>query len=247
MPHLIAMTPCELRDAVEKKAVLILPLGSVEFHGNHLPLGTDTYLAQGVAEWFADEPGVVVAPTIVYAPTGYAVSGPEKGTMDVRPESFYRYLFDVLQSIVEMGFRSIVVLCHHQSLEGVSAKAAEMAVAELFCGLTGQEGRGWWTAQYHTASSRFPDIRVVNTTLGEETRIWPGHGGAGETQGMLAMRPELVRMEYLAEQDFPWNWSGEKTAADASAEAAREDVQYLKEKWRVYLSEMRSVQNLEQK
>ena len=66
-----------------------------------------------------------------YGPTGYALSGPEHGTLDVRGEEFSGYVKEVLRNLWEMGWQRIVVMIHHQGMDGPEALAFRKAGAEL--------------------------------------------------------------------------------------------------------------------
>ena len=62
------MTWEEFRDNVNSGTVIVVPVGSTELEGTHLPLGVDTIMADGVAAKLAGEPGVLIGPTL---PNGY--------------------------------------------------------------------------------------------------------------------------------------------------------------------------------
>ena len=98
--YLKTMRPAEIRDAVERDLPLILPIGCVECHGHHLPVGCDTLIAEEVARRVEQRIECVIAPTVDYGPTGYDVSGPELGTMDVATEELLSYARGVLRSLL---------------------------------------------------------------------------------------------------------------------------------------------------
>jgi hypothetical protein len=66
MTRLDDLTWPECRSYVQQDGRLLLPVGTCEQHGPHLPLGTDTWIAEHVAAWLSDEAGVLVAPTVAY-------------------------------------------------------------------------------------------------------------------------------------------------------------------------------------
>ncbi len=108
----------EIAEYVKKDALIILPVGTTEEHGHHLPLSTDSTIAEGfakaIAEKIQDEIPVLVMP-VVWA--GYSPNSMGKwpGTMMVRPEVFIEYVHDILASVVRSGFKKIVMLdCHGQ-------------------------------------------------------------------------------------------------------------------------------------
>ncbi len=56
----------EVKEKIEKSKVAILPIGAVEAHGPHLPLGTDNFLAERLSERVAEKTGALVLPTLPY-------------------------------------------------------------------------------------------------------------------------------------------------------------------------------------
>ena len=78
-------------------------MGSVEFHGFHLPLGTDSYITEMVASGIEKRLNAVVAPTVHLCPTGFAVSGPEQGTTDIDVELFVRWCRTLVSNYCRMG------------------------------------------------------------------------------------------------------------------------------------------------
>jgi len=78
-------------------------------------------------------------------PTGYAVTGPDQGTLDVSTERFGRHVKDVLSSFWEIRFGWIVICVHHQQMDGPEALAIRQAAAEVIFEKTHAErGDAWW-------------------------------------------------------------------------------------------------------
>ena len=222
MPYLQDMCPAQLRQAQEETWPLLIGAGTIEYHGSQLPLGTDLLLVEGLLRGIEKRTAAVVAPSFAYSPTGYAVSGPEQGTVDVSTASFMRYCGEVLQSYEQMGFGRIWVFVHHQG-ENIG-HMLKTAVTDFQMYRAAQElGPGWWTAR----RSRTPqtEIRVVEAFRGYAA--FGGHGGQGETQGILALYPHLVHMEQLQEEEAWWN----RTAPLADEETARREMEELMEEW----------------
>lgn len=87
------MRPHQLRDAVARGLPLLVPAGCIELHGPHMALGHDTLIVEAVCERLAQRLPCVIAPSIEYGPTGYALSGPEGGTIDVDYAGYYETSF----------------------------------------------------------------------------------------------------------------------------------------------------------
>ena len=150
--YLQEMRPEELMHAVTEGWPLLVPAGCIEYHGPHLPLGTDTFIAEELCRRLAQRMPVVIAPSLAYGATGYAVSGPEQGTMDVDNEALEAYVKSVLRAFCALGFRRIAVAIFHQGMEGPLALACKKAAAELAFELGREEGgRGGGGAGPHPA------------------------------------------------------------------------------------------------
>ena len=106
----------EIEEYVKQNAVIILPVGTTEEHGHHLPVSTDAMIARK----FGDEMGkalegkvpVLVMETINYGFSMSIVRG-WPGCPNVDTRTFADYIFNITDSLVQMGFRKIVMLdCH---------------------------------------------------------------------------------------------------------------------------------------
>lgn len=216
MPYLQNMTPKALREAVAANRPLLIAVGTIEYHGSQLPVGTDLMIVEGVLRGIEKKAPVVIAPSFIYSPNGYAVSGPEKGTVDISVDCFINHTAEILLAYSRMGFRDIRVFVHHQG--GNIGKFVETAILKI--GMYNHQnvlGDGWWT------DGKNPDmanIRVQATVIGDEEirRAFGGHGGRGETQAIMATNPELVKMDELTENE-PW-WNETVSEADEAHAAA---------------------------
>ena len=142
LQHLL---PHQLEVAIDEGWPLLVPAGCVEYHGPHLPLGVDTLVVEELCRRTAARTKAVVAPPFWYGPTGYAVTGPDQGTVDVSTERFGRHAKDVLTSFWEIGFKWIVVCIHHQQLDGPEALALRQAAVEVtFEKTLSDRGKSWW-------------------------------------------------------------------------------------------------------
>jgi len=218
------MRPDQVQKAIADDLPLLLPAGCVECHGWHGPLGTDTIVVEELCRAIAERLPVVIAPTIDYGPTGWAVSGPELGTMDMDGNVFYGYVKEVLRSFLLMGWRRIFVIIHHQGMDGPEALAFRKAATELAFELMRQErGLGWWgktpPEQHGNVWAR---IRVMPSVLPEAQKICRGdHAAHFETSLMLYLCPEGVD---LTKAQAPTFWYAEQHGhARPAREATRED------------------------
>lgn len=220
--------PHQLKQALDEGWPLLVPTGCIEYHGPHMALGLDTLLVEELLSRVAARVQAIVAPPFWYGPTGYAVSGPEQGTVDVSTERFGRHVKDVLHSFWDMGWRWIVVAVHHQQMDGPEALAIRQAAAEVTFERTHAErGHAWWgKAPLATGDTVFERIQVWPSVLpaaaekaGAGARVMADHAGFYETSLLLAAHPELVDMARLG-MGAPWYCTAPGSRArEASVEA----------------------------
>lgn len=105
----------EINDAVDLGKVCIVPCGSVEQHGPHLPLDVDIVCPQGIAYGAGRQvpDRLLVLPPVWYGYTGHVMDFP--GTINTHYETFIRQVLDITKSLAYHGFRKIVLLNGHGS------------------------------------------------------------------------------------------------------------------------------------
>ncbi|MEU4383065.1 creatininase family protein [Micromonospora echinofusca] len=194
----------ELAAVAEAADFAVLPVGAVEWHGPHLPLGTDLILAEGFAAESAlggDDaapsgggtttpaggaagPRGVLFPAVPYAACP-GQTRPWPGTVAIRPEIAVGYLADVIEGIVAAGFPRLLIVNGHDANMSTVRAAME------------------WVSGRRAAS-----LLLVNwfqlVTPAETTELYGplparGHGGAYETSGVLGFDPDAVRLDAVAD------------------------------------------------
>jgi len=101
----------EIGELIKRKGCAILPVGAVEAHGPHLPLGTDNLLAERLAERLAELTDSLALPTLPYGQVWSLQHFP--GSLSVSNEALIRILYDIGESLVRQGFRIFVMLNGH--------------------------------------------------------------------------------------------------------------------------------------
>jgi creatinine amidohydrolase len=178
MARLADMTTDEVaRQLSEGPVVALVPVGSVEPHGPHLPLSTDTRISEAAAGLAAERlegQGVraLVAPPIPYGVTRFAEGF--AGAVSVRAEALTVFLREVVEGLLETGFRHVCLVNNH--LEPAHDAAVRAAVANLGA----------------RASVACPLTRRWARTLSDEFKSGACHAGEYETSLMLAAAPEAV-------------------------------------------------------
>ncbi|MGD8366720.1 MAG: creatininase family protein [Desulfobacterales bacterium] len=123
-----AMTSEAFAKAAGDDAVVVIPLGSTELEGSHLPLGVDTIVADGVARRLDGEPGVLIGPTL---PIGYSKWFlPFAGTITLETETLIRVLTEYVESLMTAGIRRFVFLNAHKGNNACIESSARRLVAE---------------------------------------------------------------------------------------------------------------------
>ncbi|MEZ4359925.1 MAG: creatininase family protein [Kofleriaceae bacterium] len=179
-PHaLAAYTTAELAALLAARAVALLPVGSVEPHGPHLPLATDTIISEAACARAAPrlerELGVraLIAPAVPYGVTDYAAGF--AGAVSIPAAALTAYLGAVVDALRAAGFAHVCVVNNHLEPEH---DAAIRAV------LTPARGRG--------VSVACPLTRRWARTLSVEFKSGACHAGQYETSIVLAAAPTLV-------------------------------------------------------
>jgi creatinine amidohydrolase len=182
VPHLSSLTWPAFRSlAASGRLVAILPLGAVEAHGPHLPLGTDIVIAEamaraGGARLIARGFDAVILPTLPVAPAPFAAAF--AGTIDIAAAATATTLEGIARSMARHGARAVVVANAHHDPAHVAAIRDVVAQLE-------RDG---------TAVLLFPDLtrRRWATRLTEEFQSGACHAGRYETSVVLAAAPGTV-------------------------------------------------------
>jgi len=180
------MTWEEVRDSNLARAVAILPVGAVEAHGPHLPLGTDVVIAEGMARVCGEvlsEAGrtAFLLPPVWYTAAGFAAGFP--GTVGIDASTVRDMVRQIADALGRQGIATLAVANAHLDPEHVTAlrSAAEPrdsgGARVVFLDLT----RRW-----------------VAERLTEEFRTGACHAGRFEGSIVLAEAPELVRKDVAA-------------------------------------------------
>lgn len=180
----------EIREAVAQKRVAVLPVGTIEQHGPHLPLITDvltsTEMSRRAVEGISTE--AVLMPSVFYAFNEHHLDFP--GTISVRGETFIQYVTDIGRSLAHHGFRKVLLVNGHGSNVPYLDIAARNITnqTEAIAAMV-----SWWSL---IPKDLFRELRESE---------FPGgmaHGCELETSVLLYLRGELVQME-KAERDMP--------------------------------------------
>ena len=108
LPH---MTWLEVEEALKRTDVVIIPVGSIEQHAKHLPLGTDSYGAIETCLLVAQKAEAVVAPVVLAGLSSHHMGFP--GTITLTPETFEAVVYETALSLIRHGFRKVLLYNGH--------------------------------------------------------------------------------------------------------------------------------------
>jgi creatinine amidohydrolase/Fe(II)-dependent formamide hydrolase-like protein len=226
------MLPGQIRAAIAANTPVVLPLGVLEYHGEHMAVGMDTLAVTSALALIEQEAEIVILPPFYYGAASYAVEPPEgTGSVQVDSSALHPFARELFTGLLRIGFRNIHAFIHHQSENFTVGMPTDLAFKfgarqAIFAFLEKTRGEGWWgkasMADYYAQQSGGDDpfnwIKIHPLMMAETIGQYPfDHAGEGETSLMMAMCPEAVDMAaYSGER-----WYVE-TATRASAEKGRQ-------------------------
>jgi len=172
LPH---MTWPEVEAALQRTDVALIPVGSIEQHGRHLPLGTDSYAAIEACKLIAQKADALVAPVVLAGISAHHLGFP--GSLTLSPETFEAVIYETAEALIHHGIRKIAFYNGHG---GNGASVANVI-----------------TRINNTTPATAVDLGEL--PLPPERSPFPApafdyHAGVGETSWMLFLTPQLVQM-----------------------------------------------------
>jgi len=196
------------RLAESGKALVILPVGVVEEHGAHLPLGMDSFAAEAYALSAAphlEEAGyeIAVAPTINYGVARAAIDFP--GTLSLEPETLRSMVVEIGRSLARHGLSRLVILnghrdkYHMKALEDAKNTLAEEKGSQVLC-------VGFAHEDEITAACYRDGVKQFYKSPQPDRE---GHGGESETSVALHSFPEMVNRDIIKTLDANFDYDVE--------------------------------------
>ena len=193
----------EMTDAVEAGLIPVLPVGTMEQHGPHLPVKMDRWTATAVAKTAAEQhqDRLLLMPAVAYGYTTHVMDFP--GSVTIHHETFIRYIVDILKSLAYHGFSRIIVINGHGS---------NIPPLDLACRRANLE------TEANVALASWWDLTVADP---EFMKTWreseiPGgcaHSGEAETSLALHLDKSLIQMDKVLneqvkfhEHNSPYQW-----------------------------------------
>lgn len=215
------LTPRQFRERLHMAPIAYLPLGTLEWHGEHLPLGSDGYQSQGFFVELARRAGGIVLPMLFLGPDhkqyvagrdyygmdiySFPDSGPQQldGSAYWMEDAFFERLLEaIMTQLKRAGFRIVVAHGHAPSTSAFVGKTADWEAMGLKTFICWREDE--------------------SDGLGIQT----DHAAANETSLMMALYPKLVAMENLDPDPVvkPLGIDGDDPRFHASAERGQQSI-----------------------
>jgi creatinine amidohydrolase len=189
--RLASMTWPEINEAALQQRVVVIPAGTLEDHGLHLPIDTDIVIADKICQMLADKlpDDVVVLPPITFGFSPHHLDGP--GTITLKWDTFIQSTHQIISSLFYHGFRKVLIVNGHGSNEPVLDIASRQAI------LSNPDSQSamisWWSL-----------TKVQETVKSFRESVWTGHACELETSLYLAINPSLVRVDLFEEDINPF-------------------------------------------
>lgn len=164
--------------------IILLPIGAVEMHGPHCPVGSDSLNAQKMAERVAEKTGTLVAPPIWYGASMYMQYG-FPGTVPIGSDALKGFAKEVITGLVKNGFKKVIILnAHGQQWVYVGALHELALETKAFIAVA-----TWW--------------ELIRKTIGEICETPFVHADEVETSIALELYPDLVDMSKADKESAP--------------------------------------------
>ena len=175
LPH---MTVPEVEALLTRTDMVIIPVGAIEQHGYHLPLGTDFLNGVERCKLLAQERDVLVAPVLMAGQSPYHMGF--AGTITLSAETIIAVHLEAVQSLIRHGFKRFMILNSHGGNTAISTLLVDQ-INQTTAGIAVDMG----------VAIR-PFSKPVDADL---TKVFDRHGGVWETSSSQYLIPDLVQMD----------------------------------------------------
>ena len=232
MTEFARLRPHQLQEAIAANTPVVLPIGVMEYHGQHLPAGVDLLAVTEVLVRLGD--AIITLPPFAYGAASHAVAGPEgTGTLHIDAGAILPLAEGLFAALLTAGFRNIHGVIHHQTEGFDQGMPTDLAFRlagrnAILRFLEATRGPGWWgdrgMQDYYARQAEGADpfnwIRIH--PLFPKGADFPlDHAGKGETALMQALAPDTVDIARAGDGD---HWYTED-AGQASPDLGERGVQ----------------------
>lgn len=190
------MSWTEYAHAIDSRdPAILIPVGSIEQHGPHLPLATDCLIPEAIARAAARHTGALVAPTLTYGSKSVPRCGGGQhfcGTTSLDATTLMAQIKDIVRELARHKVSKVAFVIGHMENQWFVTEACDLALRELKM-LGMQQPKlmnvGYW---------EFLSKHTIDKVFGDSFPDWSlEHAGIMETSVMLHCHPELVKMDRL--------------------------------------------------
>lgn len=175
LPH---MTTTEVADFLKKSDLVIIPIGALEQHSSHLPIGTDFINGVERCKLIAQERDVLVAPVLMAGQSPYHMAFP--GTITLSAETIFKVHMETVESLIKHGFKRFILMNSHGGNRAITAYLADQ-INQKTAGVA---------VNFSTAIK--PYLKKINN---KKYNVLNRHAGTSETSRSMYLTPSLVQLE----------------------------------------------------
>ena len=212
--HFELMLPYQIKEEIAKNTPVVLPIGVMEYHGEHMAVGMDKLAVTKSLERLEKQIEVIILPSFSYGAASYAVAKPEEnGTLHIDASILAPLAEEIFTGLLRVGFRNIHGVVHHQTENFSSGMPTDLAFKigarqAIFKFLERTNGEGWWGAEnmsdyyaeHESGSDPFNWIKIHPLMDSEIIKNYIfDHAGEGETSLLMALAPDGVEMDRVSE------------------------------------------------
>lgn len=212
------LRPHQFRERLAQRAVAYLPLGTLEWHGEHLPLGSDALISEGLMCECARQLGGIVMPPIHL--------GPDRASL--QEDGSYLVGMDTAEGVTT-PHRQLDGSCYWvsqglflQLVDAVLTQLARAGFRAVFADGHGPSRNSWVTHLEEREKCFGMKLLGVTAEVRERWRSQMDHAARNETSLVMAVRPELVDLTQLDQDRGVWPQGvGGDDPRDATADEGR--------------------------
>lgn len=175
LPH---MTYPEVEAFLERSDMVIIPVGSLEQHGDHLPIGTDFINGVERCKLIAQERDVLVAPVLMVGQSPYHMG--MAGTITLSADTIVQVHLEAVESLIHHGFKRFIIMNSHGGNRAITTLLVDQ-INQTTAGVAVSFGQA-------VGPFMAPDPEPPSTVLDR-------HGGTSETSNSLYLMPDLVQLD----------------------------------------------------
>jgi len=175
LPH---MTVPEVEAFLDKSDMVIIPVGALEQHGNHLPIGTDFLNGVERCKLIAQERDILVAPVLMVGQSPYHMGF--AGSVSLKAETIIDVHLQAVESLIHHGFKRFIIMNSHGGNRAISTLLVDQ-INQTTAGVAVSFGEA---VRPFMEPSTVPPSPVLDR-----------HGGTSETSNSLYLIPSLVDID----------------------------------------------------